>query len=103
MLTRNAGEYPCRLIRLSQWYWLDLRPQFASYQTDAEAPVEASEMNDPNSSSLLTKTPGSDESLNNQNEQTIRLIWQEVLGIEAIGLHDDFFELGGDSLVGIQL
>jgi acyl carrier protein len=25
-------------------------------------------------------------------------VWKEQLGIEEIGIHDDFFELGGDSL-----
>lgn len=29
--------------------------------------------------------------------------WQEVLGIEGIGVHDDFFELGGDSVQAIQI
>ena len=84
-------------------YWLEDRPLFANYQTKPEAPVEASDMNGTNSPPLLNTTVDSDESPNNHNEQTIRLIWQEVLGIEPIGLHDDFFELGGDSLVGIQL
>lgn len=30
-------------------------------------------------------------------------IWQEVLGIGRIGINDDFFELGGDSLMATQL
>jgi len=30
-------------------------------------------------------------------------IWQDFLGIEKIGIHDDFFELGGDSLKIVQL
>ncbi len=29
--------------------------------------------------------------------------WAEVLGVDRIGLHDDFFALGGNSLVAIQL
>jgi malonyl CoA-acyl carrier protein transacylase/acyl carrier protein len=36
-------------------------------------------------------------------EQEIADIWQEVFGIHRIGIHDDFFELGGDSLVALQL
>lgn len=30
-------------------------------------------------------------------------IWTEVLGVSPIGLHDDFFELGGDSLIGLKM
>jgi len=36
-------------------------------------------------------------------ERQIALIWQQVLGIEPIGIHDNFFELGGHSLMGTQL
>ncbi len=37
----------------------------------------------------------------NETEQTIADIWQDFLGIEQIGIHDDFFELGGDSLKAV--
>jgi acyl transferase domain-containing protein/acyl carrier protein len=36
-------------------------------------------------------------------EQSIAEIWQSLLGIDAVGIHDNLFELGGDSLLGIQL
>nr|WP_322712411.1 SDR family NAD(P)-dependent oxidoreductase [Nostoc sp. ChiSLP03a]MDZ8213673.1 SDR family NAD(P)-dependent oxidoreductase [Nostoc sp. ChiSLP03a] len=39
----------------------------------------------------------------NKNEQKLVEIWQEVIGIERIGIYDNFFDLGGDSLIGIQL
>ena len=30
-------------------------------------------------------------------------IWQQVIGIEPIGINDDFFELGGDSLKAMTI
>jgi polyketide synthase PksJ len=39
----------------------------------------------------------------NTNEETIANIWQELLGYDKIGVHDDFLELGGDSLKSITL
>jgi acyl carrier protein len=35
--------------------------------------------------------------------RSLAALWQELLGIDAVGLHDDFFDLGGHSLLGIQL
>lgn len=35
----------------------------------------------------------------NDIEEKLVAIWQEVLGIEQIGVEDNFFDLGGDSLV----
>ncbi len=36
-------------------------------------------------------------------ERTLASIWGRVLNNEKIGIHDDFFDLGGHSLIGIQL
>ncbi len=36
-------------------------------------------------------------------ERRIAEIWQGLLGVEPVGLQDSLFDLGGDSLVGIQL
>ncbi|MEM6456937.1 MAG: SDR family NAD(P)-dependent oxidoreductase, partial [Acidobacteriota bacterium] len=36
-------------------------------------------------------------------EAELAEIWQMLLGIDGIGVHDNFFRLGGDSLVAIQL
>ncbi|CAM1366294.1 amino acid adenylation domain-containing protein [Tenacibaculum xiamenense] len=39
----------------------------------------------------------------NETEAQIATIWQELLGIESIGIYDNFFEIGGHSLLIIQL
>ncbi len=36
-------------------------------------------------------------------EQQIAAIWAEVLGVEQVGLNDNFFERGGDSIISIQV
>jgi acyl carrier protein len=36
-------------------------------------------------------------------EKRIGAVWQRVLGFEQVGLDDNFFDLGGDSLVAIQM
>lgn len=36
-------------------------------------------------------------------EQKLASIWSELLGIERIGRNDNFFSLGGDSIISIQL
>lgn len=38
----------------------------------------------------------------NETEKKLAEIWQIVLNIEQIGIHDDFFALGGDSLLLIE-
>lgn len=36
-------------------------------------------------------------------ERLLASIWSELLGVELVGIHDDFAELGGDSLLGTQV
>ncbi|MBW4447035.1 MAG: acyltransferase domain-containing protein [Spirirestis rafaelensis WJT71-NPBG6] len=39
----------------------------------------------------------------NELEKQIVEIWQEVLGISQVGIYDNFYDLGGDSLIATQL
>jgi NAD(P)-dependent dehydrogenase (short-subunit alcohol dehydrogenase family)/acyl carrier protein len=39
----------------------------------------------------------------NEQEQEIAETWQELLGIQRIGIYDNYFDLGGDSLLAVQL
>jgi acyl carrier protein len=36
-------------------------------------------------------------------ERTLATMWTELLGVEPIGVHDNFFDLGGDSLLVTRL
>jgi acyl-coenzyme A synthetase/AMP-(fatty) acid ligase/acyl carrier protein len=36
-------------------------------------------------------------------EQSLAQIWTEALGLEQVGIHDDFLDLGGDSLLAMEV
>jgi len=39
----------------------------------------------------------------NENEQKLASVWQNLLNLEKVGVHDNFFEIGGHSLIATQL
>ncbi len=39
----------------------------------------------------------------NELQTTVAGVWEELLGIDGVGIHDDFFDLGGHSLLLTQL
>ncbi|MER5646070.1 amino acid adenylation domain-containing protein [Streptosporangium sp. NPDC002524] len=39
----------------------------------------------------------------NDAERAIAAVWEQVLSVERVGAHDDFFDLGGNSLLAIQV
>ncbi|MCX5609335.1 amino acid adenylation domain-containing protein [Streptomyces sp. NBC_00047] len=36
-------------------------------------------------------------------EEVLAALWAEVLGVERVGVHDNFFDLGGDSILSLQV
>ncbi len=39
----------------------------------------------------------------NEVEAAVARVWQELLGIDEIGVEDNFFDLGGNSLIGLKV
>ena len=39
----------------------------------------------------------------NEKEKKIAAIWERILGVKPVGIEDSFFELGGDSLMSMQM
>ncbi len=52
---------------------------------------------------VLVHSPGVYTAPRTAIEQTLADIWQQVLGRKQLGIHDSFFELGGDSILAIQI
>ncbi|MCG6137853.1 MAG: amino acid adenylation domain-containing protein [Nostoc sp. LLA-1] len=75
---------------------LDFLPLTASGKVDRWA---LTQLDSPTSYSIDTafiapRTP---------TESTLANIWAEVLNVERVGIHDNFFDLGGDSLLTVRL
>ena len=51
----------------------------------------------------FTSTANNAGALLSTDEKTIISIWQEVLGVESIGVNDVFFDLGGNSLMVVRV
>jgi non-ribosomal peptide synthase protein (TIGR01720 family) len=52
---------------------------------------------------LAAAEPGDFVAPRDETERILARIWGDVLGMDEIGVHDDFFELGGDSLLSIRV
>jgi amino acid adenylation domain-containing protein len=50
------------------------------------------------------EAPGASIEISDGDSQhTIAALWREILELEELGPHDDFFELGGDSLAAVRM
>lgn len=72
------------------------RTQFATIDSLVQATPEQVMHQRPN---IETPFAGATDSF----QKSIAEVWQNVLGIEEIGVHDNFFDLGGDSVQAIQI
>ncbi|MBA4147177.1 MAG: amino acid adenylation domain-containing protein [Verrucomicrobia bacterium] len=75
----------------SVFVWLDALPLTPNGKVDRRAlPIPDAAQSDSDSKRIPPR---------NQIEQTIAQIWQEALGLSKVGVHDNFFDLGGHSLL----
>jgi 3-oxoacyl-(acyl-carrier-protein) synthase/thioesterase domain-containing protein/acyl carrier protein len=51
----------------------------------------------------IFEEPTSSDTQCHSIETTLINIWREFLGTESVGIHDNFFQLGGDSLLAIEM
>ncbi len=52
---------------------------------------------------LPSRTEAAYEPPTTREESELAQIWAQVLGVELVGIHDDFFRLGGDSILATQV
>ncbi|HYR08676.1 MAG TPA: phosphopantetheine-binding protein, partial [Longimicrobium sp.] len=76
------------------YVWMEAYPQTPNGKTDRRA----------------LPAPGSDafaargyEAPAGETEEAVAAIWADLLGVERVGRHDDFFHLGGNSLLATRL
>ena len=67
--------------------------RFTSYETAIDGPVESADG---------SESPV-DDGIGDPLERTIAGLWREMLGVERFGVHDNFFDLRGDSLLGSRM
>ncbi len=57
----------------------------------------------PSSEAALESLPREVVAPRSMIETTLAEIWSQVLGVQRVGIHDNFFEFGGDSIQSIQV
>jgi amino acid adenylation domain-containing protein len=71
----------------------------------AALPLNANGKVDKKALPVLERSAGTPASAAPQNarEQELASIWREVLGLREVGVHDSFYDLGGDSLTAVRV
>lgn len=90
-LRRYAKEHLAQTVQPSQWIEMDRFP------TDINGETDYTQLLDPQAPVDRFATPKTN------TEKELAKIWQAVLGVERIGLTDNFLDSGGHSLLGIRL
>jgi len=75
--------------------WLEAMPMNANGKTDRSKLPEPSQHDNFSSSSY--------QAPKNDLQKTWQIIWMEVIGLSKVGVNDDFFKIGGNSLLAIKL
>ncbi|MEM6448627.1 MAG: condensation domain-containing protein, partial [Cyanobacteria bacterium P01_D01_bin.123] len=103
-----------------QRHWVEMSPQFLRALAGSVVPIETSLETPSANDAVPVATTASTQSatvqekaklapLSSEDKPTseveiaIARAWEKVLGIAPIGIHANFFELGGDSVQGIQI
>ncbi len=75
----------------------------AEIVTLAEIPLTATGKPDRRALPAPGRTAETSRAPRGRTEEVLAEVWREVLGLESVGAEDNFFEVGGDSIVSIQV
>ena len=81
-------------------HWIDAVPESQPRRRPAQTPIAAPPQP---SAARAGASPGATEPARNDTERALVACFQELFRSDAIGVHDDFFALGGDSLLAVRL
>jgi len=84
---------------LPQYMLPSLYIRMAEFPLTSSNKIDRSALPDPDLSSLLTKGYAAPT---NPIEEKLAMLWGQLLSIKEVGIHNNFFELGGDSIIAIQ-
>ncbi|HSU16452.1 amino acid adenylation domain-containing protein [Longimicrobium sp.] len=88
------GRLPDAMVPAA-FAWVDALPRTSSGKTDRRA------LPDPPADEAAAT--GRATQPRSPIEAKLAAIWAEVLGLERVGIHDDFFDLGGHSIIAARL
>jgi non-ribosomal peptide synthase protein (TIGR01720 family) len=89
-----AGRLPAYLVP-AQFVRLDVLPLSRNGKVDRAAL--------PAPDDQRHRGPAAYTAPRNAIEATLATLWAEALRLDRVGIHDDFFKLGGDSILAIQI
>lgn len=89
----SGNEHPLKSIATPQWHATAYR---LSRVADILREMGASRASSRNGTAAYVSPRTS-------AERTVADIWAEILGAKVVGVHDDFLDLGGDSLLAVQV
>jgi acyl transferase domain-containing protein len=74
----------------------------AAHAAEASATIVMTGAGDRNAGDAQEQPTGGDE-LSTSTERRLATVFGQILGLDHVGEHDNFFDLGGDSLIATQL
>lgn len=96
----NLADLKDYLARMMPAFMVpDLFVPIAAMPMNVSNKVDRAALPDPNS---VQASRNGDTAPRNAIEERLAAIWTRILKVERVGVHDDFFELGGNSLKAVQ-